>query len=43
MTQKDYSAPELTIISIGHMDVITASNYEAKDVLVDDVFGDWYD
>ena len=42
MTQKDYSSPVLTIISMGHMDVITASNFEAKDVLVDD-FGVWYD
>ena len=43
MKQKDYSSPELTIISIGHMDVITASNYEMKDVLVDDSYDVWYE
>ena len=42
MIQKDYSSPVLTIISMGHMDVITTSNNEAKDVLVGD-FGEWYD
>lgn len=42
MIQKDYSSPVLTIVSMGQTDVITASNFETKDVTKDDI-GLWYD
>jgi hypothetical protein len=41
MLEKNYSTPVLNVISMGQMDVITTSNYEAKDVTKDDFFSDW--
>lgn len=43
MIKNDYSSPVLTIVSMGHTDVITTSNNEKKDVLIEDGFGEWFE
>lgn len=39
--KKTYNSPVLDLVLIGQTDVITASFYETKDVMNEDI-GEWY-